>query len=117
MTRESLHLTLAFLGEVDEEQAERYKALMESEAARWPALDLEYSGTGMFPPHGLPRVVWIGCRGDVAKLADLAGACRRAAEQVGVPPDRHPFVAHVTIGRVKSGRNAKRLVSAVKQQD
>ena len=117
VTPESMHLTLAFLGEIGETEAGRFKTLLEAEAERWPPLDLEYAGTGLFPPRGLPRVVWIGCRGDVAKLAGLASACRRAAEKVGVPPDRHAFVAHVTIGRVKSGRNAKRLVSSVQQQD
>ena len=113
----SVHLTLAFLGEIDETRADSFKALLESEASKCSPLDIEYAGAGSFPPRGLPKVVWIGCRGDVTKLTDLASACRKAAEQVGVPPDRHSFVAHLTIGRVNSGRNAKRLVSAVKQQD
>jgi 2'-5' RNA ligase len=62
-------------------------------------------------------VVWAGLTGDLEKLAGLAAAVERAAEQVGVPREGRPFVAHLTLGRVKSARNAKRLAAAVAGQD
>ncbi|HLF94739.1 MAG TPA: 2'-5' RNA ligase family protein, partial [Planctomycetota bacterium] len=49
-----------------------------------------------------PRTVWAGATGDLGKLAGLAAAVERAAEQVGVPREGRPFVAHVTLGRVRS---------------
>jgi len=61
-------------------------------------------------------VVWAGCSGDAAKLAGLAQAVERAAERIGVPRENRPFVAHLTIGRVKSPRNAKRLLQAIENQ-
>jgi len=112
----NLHLSMKFLGEVSEEQAGRLRGLLETEAGRWPRLALEVAGVGTFPEGGLPRVVWAGCRGDLGKLAGLAQAVERAAEQVGVPREGRPFVAHLTIGRVKSGRNAKRLLAAIENQ-
>lgn len=113
---DSIHLTLKFLGEIGDDQAERLRELLAAEAARWPRLALEIAGIGSFPERGTPRVVWAGCRGDLAKLAGLAQAVERAAEQVGVPKEGRPFVAHLTIGRVKSDRNAKRLLAAVENQ-
>ncbi len=112
----NLHLTLKFLGEIDGEQAARLKDLLSAEAVRWPRLEVEYAGTGSFPDHGAPRVVWAGLSGDLGKLAGLAAAVERAAGQVGVPREGRPFVAHLTVGRVKSPRNAKRLAAAVDQQ-
>ena len=79
-------------------------------------MELTYEGVGTFPERGVPRVVWAGCAGDLAKLAALAGAIERCAEQVGVPRERHPFAAHLTLGRVKSERNVKRLMSAIEHQ-
>ncbi len=113
---EGIHLTLKFLGEIDEEQAGRLGDLLSAEVARWPRMSLEVAGIGAFPERGEPRVVWAGCRGDLSKLAGLAQAVERAADQVGVPRERLPFVAHLTIGRVKSGRNAKRLRAAIENQ-
>jgi 2'-5' RNA ligase len=113
---ENLHLSLKFLGDVDGEALSRLKGILSVEALRWPALSLTYAGVGTFPERGEPRVLWAGCGGDVEKLAALAGAVERAAEQVGVPREHKPFVAHLTIGRVKSGRNAKRLLAAIAPQ-
>lgn len=113
---ENLHLSLKFLGELDEDAVSRLKGILSVEALRWPAMSLTYAGVGAFPERGEPRVVWAGCGGDVQTLAALAAAVERAAEQVGIPREHKPFVAHLTIGRVKSGRNVKRLLSAMQQQ-
>ncbi|RPH50686.1 MAG: RNA 2',3'-cyclic phosphodiesterase, partial [Planctomycetota bacterium] len=63
-----------------------------------------------------PRVLWAGCTGDLERLAGLAGAVERAAEVVGVPREHRPFVAHLTIGRVRSARNVKHLKAALENQ-
>ena len=113
---ENLHLSLKFLGDVDEEPLSTLKGSLSVEALRWPAMKLTYGGVGTFPDHGTPRVVWAGCSGDLETLAALAGAVERAAELVGVPRERHPFVAHLTLGRVKSERNLKQLRAAIANQ-
>lgn len=113
---ENLHLSLKFLGELDDEPLAKLKGILSVEALRWPRLSLAYAGIGTFPERGTPRVVWAGCSGDLEKLSALAAAVERSAEQVGVPRERHPFVAHLTLGRVKSDRNLKRLRAAIEQQ-
>jgi len=112
----NLHLTLKFLGDVSEEQVASLRDLCSAESARWPRIHLNYAGMGSFPERGTPRVVWAGCTGDVDKLAGLAAAVERHAETVGVPREGRPFVAHLTIGRVKSSRNVKRLQAAIENQ-
>ena len=113
---ENLHLSLKFLGDVDDEPLSTLKGLLSVEALRWPRLKLTYAGIGTFPEHGAPRVIWAGCSGDLERLAGLAGAVERAAETVGVPREHRPFVAHLTIGRVRSGRNVKHLKAALENQ-
>jgi len=112
----NLHLTLKFLGDVSEAQVASLRELLSAEAARWPKLTLDYAGMGCFPEQGAPRVLWAGCTGDVDKLAGLAVAVERHAESVGVPREGRPFVAHLTIGRVKSSRNVKRLQAEIENQ-
>jgi 2'-5' RNA ligase len=113
---ENLHLSLKFLGNLDEDASDRLKGLLGVEALAWSAMDLTYGGVGTFPERGAPRVIWAGCTGEIGKLAALAAAIERCAEQVGVPREHHPFVAHLTLGRVRSDRNVKRLLSAIENQ-
>lgn len=114
--RRNLHLTLKFLGDVDDDQVARLRGLLAGEAPRWKPLRLQYGGIGTFPERGVPRVVWAGATGDVDRLAGLVAAVERHAEAVGVPRERHPFVAHLTIGRVKGQRNFKQLQTAILPQ-
>lgn len=113
VAHENLHLTLKFLGEIDEARAATLRERLRAEASRFPALELDLGGVGRFPPGGPPRIVWIGVRGDAPKLVGLAGAVERAALEVGVPKEDRPFSAHLTIGRVKSPRNQKSLLNAL----
>lgn len=117
VAHENLHLTLKFLGEIKDAQAATLRERLRTEAARFPALDLNWTGVGRFPPGGPPRILWIGCRGDAPKLVGLAGAVERAALEIGVPKEDRPFSAHLTIGRVKSQRNQKRLLNALEARN
>jgi 2'-5' RNA ligase len=116
VAEETLHLTLKFCGDLDEDRVARLEELLAIEAGRWRPLALDYAGVGTFPDRGAPRVVWVGATGDVERLTGLAVAVERHAEAVGVGPERFPFVPHLTIGRVKSDRNVKRLRSAIEPQ-
>src|SRR5581483_4007316 len=68
----TLHLTLKFCGDLDEDQVARLGELLAVEAGRWRPMALEYAGVGTFPDRGAPRVVWAGATGDVERLTGLA---------------------------------------------
>jgi 2'-5' RNA ligase len=99
-----------------EEQVADLKERVAPEALNWPPLALTYAGIGAFPEGGAPRVLWAGATGEIDRLAALAQAVERAAEAVGVPREGRPFVAHLTLGRVKSTRNLKRLQALIEPQ-
>ena len=104
-----LHLTLKFCGELA--QFEPLDAAVRSEVGALPALDLEIAGLGSFPGRGGPGVIWAGGRGE---LAPVASACERAAAKVGVEPERRPWSAHVTLGRVNAALGIAPLVEEVR---
>ena len=96
----SIHLTLHFLGEVEEETAERI-----AEGAREVCSSLAPGrargrGLGWFPPRGAPRVIWAGV---AAEGEDVLAALHRGLEPVarvaGRPPERRGFSPHLTLGR------------------
>ena len=88
------HLTLAFLGEVDD--PEPLRATLAAAVASVPGFDLSLRGSGVF---GGGRVVWVGVAGDVAALHTLASATARASRAAGVELDDAPYRPHLTVGR------------------
>ena len=102
---ERWHLTLAFLGEV-EDPHRLVPALAEVCTGR-PPLDLRLAGSGAFGRGG---PVWVGVEGDRAPLTALAGAVARACRDAGVEVERRPYRPHLTVGR--RGRPDPALLAA-----
>jgi len=101
--RESgMHITLKFLGEIDEPRAARVVEAMKAAASAIPAFGLSIRGTGAFPPVPRPpRVLWIGTD-EPAAFLDLQTRLESALEALGFEPESRPFHPHLTIGRVKN---------------
>ena len=98
LTEDGLHLTLAFIGEVDGSARHRIETALGSVTA--PALRMELHGLGCFPPRGAPRVLWTGAS-PKTELVSLAQAMRRALGRAGLAPERRRFMPHVTIARFR----------------
>ena len=89
------HVTLAFLGEVDDGRMEPLSARLARVAARYEPMSLCFGGSGRFGS----RVLWTGLRGDIVQLGHLAASVASASRKAGVPVDERPHQAHVTIAR------------------
>jgi 2'-5' RNA ligase len=94
------HLTLKFLGEIDDAQAGRVKAILAEAARRHKAFALRLEGTGAFPGERNPRVLWVGVTAEPG-LAALQGDLDRELEAEGFAREERPFQPHLTLGRVK----------------
>ena len=100
---ESLHLTLKFIGEIEEESLPDVLVALRIAAQRQSAFSLGVRGIGVFPDARAPKVVWAGLSGDVDTLAALALAIEEALIPAGIPPEGRPFTPHLTIARIKDG--------------
>jgi 2'-5' RNA ligase len=94
---ENLHLTLRFVGDVENEQATEFADRLES--IDIDAFELRLSGLGVFGGNE-PRSIWAGVE-DSAPLEALARANDRAARAAGLAPDGRQFKPHVTLARLK----------------
>lgn len=96
-----LHLTLRFLGEVDDAAAARVIERVHAERrdAPWPAVRMAMRGVGVFG-GARPRVLWAAV--DPPEPARrIAESLERAVVAAGLPAERRPFAAHVTLARLR----------------
>jgi len=96
----NLHITLWFLGEVDESRVESMMNAIDSRY-REGAFDVEISGLGAFPSSGSPRVFWLGVTAGAESLAHLHAELTSRLELLGFEAERRAYSAHLTIARVK----------------
>ncbi|SOC56659.1 RNA 2',3'-cyclic phosphodiesterase [Ornithinimicrobium cerasi] len=100
---EHLHLTLAFLPELEEWREEQLVADGEGWAARHTPVALALGGAGAFPSPGAARVLWAGVDelGREGTLASWAKGLRGVANHAGGRVDATRFSPHVTLARAR----------------
>lgn len=107
---ENIHLTLKFLGEVEEERILAIKQAIQEGVEGEGALSVTLAGLGTFPHPRSPRVIWVGIEGEKERLSRLQERMEQAMEGVGFPREGRPFSPHLTLGRVRSARGVSDLV-------
>jgi 2'-5' RNA ligase len=97
----SLHVTLAFLGELDDERLAEATAAAEEAARAHRPVRIAVEGLGTFGKEWTPRVVWAGIGGQQNRLMALQAAVASALEARGFPREERPFSPHLTLARIK----------------
>lgn len=113
ISAELLHLTMKFLGEVADRDVAGVAEAVARCAHEAAPFDMAIAGCGTFPAGGAVRIVWAGVRQESGALLRCAEAVERNLEPLGFPPERRPYSAHITIGRVRIDRSGGRLRSTV----
>lgn len=103
------HLTLKFLGEVDDSKVEQI--VSELSKIRFSGFDAHLSGTGVFPDRSHVRVVWVGLE-PKDKLVEIQKQVDSATEKFGFSQDKD-FQPHLTLARIKFVNNKKELLDCL----
>ena len=106
---EQWHLTLAFLGEVDDRARDDLAARLGRAASRHPPLTLSFAGAGRFGD----RVLWSRVRGDVEALRRLAASVQAAARRAKLSVEDRPYHPHLTLARSREPADLRPLVEAL----
>jgi RNA 2',3'-cyclic 3'-phosphodiesterase len=108
----NFHLTLKFLGAVEQEQISRIGAMLDAELCPFPRITINAKGLGVFPDPRRPRILWVGLAG--IQLASLVSRVESALQPLGFAPETRDFKPHLTIGRWRqTDRAAKNLGPAL----
>ena len=108
--QEKLHCTIKFLGDTPSELVPSIAdTLMEIGRAN-PPFSVLYRGTGCFPNRRDPRVLWLGIENPDGTLISLYQSIDSAMTRFGFKPENRQFHPHLTLGRVRTGRNQANLL-------
>lgn len=106
VTRENLHLTLRFIGEVPNWRAEEIDLALHAIRGRSFALSL--AGVGLFEKGGRVTSLWAGVERS-PQLEHLQAKIETALQRAGLEPERRRFTPHVTLARLDQPANEKIL--------
>ncbi len=111
---ENLHVTLLFLGEVEDRDVPALCKAVAEVCAAQPGFRLSVEGVGCFPNPRRPRVIWVGAGAGSAELIALHDALEPPLLALGCyrREDRQ-YTPHITLGRVRGERSAEALASAL----
>jgi 2'-5' RNA ligase len=108
---DKIHVTLLFLGEIPERIA---SVLCQGLASkRMPGISISLAKIGVFPDIRFARVIWIGIQDTSGTLPIYADSVRSLVLESGIQISSEKFVPHLTIARVRSGKNKENLMECV----
>jgi RNA 2',3'-cyclic 3'-phosphodiesterase len=105
----NFHLTLKFLGSIDEALVEPIGAALRGQFRLFPRFTINAKGLGVFPGPKRPRVLWVGLTGD--HLVTLASRVESALQPLRFTPETRKFTPHLTIGRWRQADLAPRSLA------
>jgi len=97
-----IHLTLAFLGELDDQQLAEATQAAELSTRLIPSFEYRLSHPGIFGSPRQPRVIWIGVEEPSGNLQLLHHQLNLELAQRGFEIDTRPFAPHLTLARIKA---------------
>jgi len=109
---ENMHLTLVFLGEVDEEFVGRAARAVGPAVAAVPGFECRLSGLGAFPGPSRARVVWAGVGDGREEVRALEAVVSQSLQGVGFRPERRGFSPHLTLGRLRDPADVRTLIES-----
>lgn len=111
--KDNLHFTIKFLGEVDEHRLHGIEKLISESVKDVKPFKISVEGTGYFGTSQQPKVVWVGVkegRHEMSKLMKIINE-----KLIHVKRDEHDLSPHLTIARVRTGKNMESLLHVIEE--
>jgi len=111
---QNIHITLKFLGDVEETLIDEIKQIMRAAVKEITPFTMKLNGTGVFPNNNYVRVIWIGIK-ETQILETIVKTIDKHLSQLGFKKEKRGFSSHLTIARVKSVKNKQRLLETIEK--
>lgn len=106
----SIHLTLKFLGNVEEDRIPKIIDVMRKIVENVSPFTVSVEGTGVFPNERRPRVLWVGVQKGSETLIRLASNLDSRLTALGFEREKRSYSPHLTLGRVRSSKRIESVM-------
>jgi 2'-5' RNA ligase len=110
---ENLHITLKFLGEVNEDQVKDIVKIVSDSLKAVRSFPISFQGLNYFGNASYIRTVWIDMKEGKEDMKELIHLMNKNLDHV--KHEKNEPSAHLTIGRVRSGRNRDALMRNIQE--
>lgn len=110
---ENIHITLKFLGYIEDTQVAAVSELIRKAAASINSFTVAIKHLGVFPNTKKPRVIFVVAHEKGNNLATIYSRLDESLTELGIEREGREFTPHLTVGRVKSSKNLKALAEAM----
>jgi len=110
---QNIHITMRFLGDIKPTMVDSVHEAMKK--VSFSAFDCEIRGLGVFPDLRYARVVWAGIKKGAGELKNVFNQLEPNLRLLGFRPDLRGFSPHLTLARVKTGRNKAELTRCIQE--
>lgn len=110
---ENIHITLRFLGDIPASRVDEIHEGMKR--VDFSAFECEVHGLGVFPDLRYARVVWAGIKKGSDELNSAANQLEPQLRKLGFRADPKGFSPHLTLARVRTGRNKAELARSIQE--
>jgi RNA 2',3'-cyclic 3'-phosphodiesterase len=105
---ENLHITLFFLGEVEDTAVPSVCREVNDLVERLSAFELSIERVGCFPNKHRPHIIWLGVGQGSDELCQIHESLEPRLLQLGCyRREERKYRPHVTLGRIRSGRDSE----------
>jgi 2'-5' RNA ligase len=101
---ELMHVTLRFLGDVDEHELETLKVEFAARLGALRPFPLAFDRLSAIPRPGRASLIWVDGVDSTGQCAGLAESAEAAATTIGLSPEPRAFRPHVTLVRARRPR-------------
>lgn len=108
---EGIHLTLKFIGHVDDSKLEEIKSQLANVPHR-SAVEIAFRNFGFFPSEKRPRVFWVGIEAG-RELAALASGIEEQLAPLGITSEERDFTPHLTLARFKTNEGVAEMQKVI----
>ncbi len=109
----NIHLTVKFLGEVEEDKLGEITSRLDNIAQNNEAIHSMVHNVGAFPNLFHPKVIWAGLEGDTDRMEKIAVEIEEAMAPLGFEREERRFKPHLTLGRIKDSRGMEEMTEYI----
>lgn len=111
VSHEGIHLTLKFLGNVEDFQMENIYAIVSAVVANFSPFTISLSSLNAFPGMSRPQIIWVGIQQGREVICEINQQIEDNLVSLGFEKEKKRFSPHLTIGRVKGNKRCAELTS------